>query len=686
MSVESDRPPIAPRRPHRITQHGETRVDDYYWLRNRDDPEVLGYLRAENAYTEQMMASTQPLQEALYAELRGRVDENDVSALSRIGGYDYYTRALPGQQYPVHCRRRASPDASEEVLLDENRLAKGEPYFRLGTFQISPDQRFLAYSTDTSGSEAHTLYVRDLATGRLLDEAIPNTSYGVEWAADSRTLFYSVLDGARRPYKVLRHFTGTDSAQDIPVYVEQDADFSVTVGKTSSKDYLLVHVWGPDTSEVRYAPAAHPEAPFRTVEPRRREVEYTVTHHGDHFLILTNDEAPHFRLMEAPVADPARQNWCERVPNRETVTLDGIEVFRDFLVRFEREGGLRRIRISRTDGTDECDVHFPEPSYALFPASNPDFNARSLRFNYSSLVTPASVIDYDMARQQWQVAKQEHIPSGYDPSRYETEGLFASAPDGTRVPITLVHRKDILYDGTHPCLLTGYGAYGYGADPWFDASRLSLLERGFVYAVAHVRGGGDLGRLWYEQGKALNKRNTFTDFIACAEHLLSIGITSRERLAIYGISAGGLLIGAVVNMRPDLFHVAIADVPFVDVVTTMSDPTIPLTLAERSEWGNPEDPAAYTCLKSYSPYDNVMPHSYPHILVTGGLDDARVAYWEPAKWVARLRATKTGDQMLLLRMNMAGGHGGPSGRYSRLRETAFKYAFLLASMGLANKE
>ncbi|MCL5994699.1 MAG: S9 family peptidase [Chloroflexi bacterium] len=682
-------PPIAPRRPHTIVQHGETRVDDYYWLRQREDPTVIAYLKAENAYTEQMMAHTLALQEQLYAEMKGRIQEIDLSVPEKIDDYFYYTRMEQGQQYPIHCRKRASLDAPEQVLLDENRLAKDQAYFRVGAIKVSPDHCWLAYSTDTTGGEAYTLFILNLDSGELLAEQIPNTSYSVEWANDNRTLYYNVLDAAKRPYRLYRHTLGTDPAQDTLVYHETDEAFFVWVGKTSSKAYLLLLLSAGVTSEVRFAPADQPEAEFKILQPRQHEVEYAVAHHGNRFLVLTNEGAPNFKLMEAPIAEPHKTNWRELIPHHQDILIEGIHVFRDFLVRFEREAGLKCIRIStlNSDTTVDAvrDVTFPEPTYTFNPGMNADYNARTLRFTYSSPVTPNSVIDHDMATGNWDVKKQDEIPSGYNPSQYRSERLMVTAPDGKQVPISLVYNQNLFKrDGSNPMLLTAYGSYGYSYDPSFDAKRMSLLDRGVSFAVAHIRGGSEMGRAWFEEARLLHKKNSFSDFIACAEHLIAQGYTSRDRLAILGGSAGGLLMGAVTNMRPDLFHTVIADVPFVDVISTMSDPTIPLTVIEYDQWGNPADKASYDYMKSYSPYDNVTAQAYPHMLITGGLDDPRVQYWEPAKWAARLRAVKTDDHLLLLKINMDAGHAGPSGRYSTLREWAFKYAFVLDRLGLGD--
>jgi oligopeptidase B len=665
--------------------HGEVREDDYFWLRDRNDPAVLAYLEAENGYTATVMRHTEALQEGLYQEMRGRIKETDLSVPERVDDYLYYSRTEAGGQYPILCRRRGE-DAVEQVLLDQNPLANGHNYFRLGASAVSPDHRLLAYSVDTSGSEEFTLFIKDLKTGELLAETIANTSHGVAWANDSRTLFYTVLDEAHRPCRLYRHTLGTNPAEDVLVYFEPDASFFLEVSRTRSRRYLLLDISSHSTSEVRFVSADQPEDPFSVVQPRSAGIEYTVTHHGNRFYITTNDSAPNFRLVQVPVATPGRTHWTPVLPYRPTVKLDGTDAFKDHLVIYERESGLRQIRVLDLISGAEHLVSFPEPVYTVRSHANPEFGTSLLRFTYTSLVTPSSVVDYDMAKRTWTVRKQTEVLGGYDPTLYRSERRFATAPDGTAVPVSLVYRIPLQLNGQRPLLLFGYGAYGLSYDPIFSSNALSLLDRGFVVAIAHVRGGEEMGRPWYEAGRLLNKRNSFTDFIAAAEHLVASGYTTPDRLVISGGSAGGLLMGAVTNMRPDLFRVVLADVPFVDVVNTMLDASLPLTVIEYDEWGNPNERAAYEYIRSYSPYDNVRAANYPHILVTAGLNDPRVAYWEPAKWTAKLRAKKTNENRLLLRTNMGAGHGGPSGRYDYLREIAFKYAFVLDLLGSALPE
>jgi oligopeptidase B len=676
-------PPVARAEPRVLTLHGETRIDDYFWLRDRSNPEVIAYLDAENVYTGAVMRHTEALQEQLYQEMRGRIKETDLSVPERVDDYFYYTRTEAGGQYPIFCRRHGSLEAPEEILLDQNPLAADHAYFKLGVREVSPDHRLLAYSVDTSGAEDFTLHIKDLTTGRLLAESIGNTSPGVTWANDSRTLFYTLLDHARRPCRLYRHTVGASPTTDVLVYFEPDESFFLDINRTRSRRYLLLDITSHSTSEVRFLNADEPEGVFRVVQPREPGVEYSVEHHDERFFITTNDSAPNFRLVQAPVVSPSKANWSPVLPYRPDVKLDETDAFRSHLVVYERQAGLPQIRLIDLASGEEHLVPFPEPVYTLRAHENPEFETPLLRFTYTSLVTPSSVIEYDMAERTWMVRKQTEVRGGYDPSLYRSERVFTTAADGERVPISLVYRAPLQLDGQRPLLLNGYGAYGLSYDPSFSSNTLSLLDRGFVVAIAHIRGGEEMGRSWYEGGKLLNKRSTFTDFIASAEHLVAAGYTSPDRLAITGGSAGGLLMGAVTNLRPDLFRVVLADVPFVDVVNTMLDASLPLTVIEYDEWGNPNDRAAYEYIRSYSPYDNIEAKDYPHMLVTAGLNDPRVAYWEPAKWTARLRATKTNGSRLLLRTNMGAGHGGASGRFDLLREIAFKYAFMLDVLGIA---
>lgn len=677
-------PPVAKIIPHPDTLFGEVRVDDYFWLRDKSNSEVIQYLEAENRYTEAIMKPTEKSQEDLYRELLSRIKETDLSVPEKIDDYFYYTRTQEGKQYSIHCRKKGSLEATEEILLDPNVLAGGNQYFRIGVHSVSPDHQLLAYSVDTTGAEAYTLYVKDLNTGKLFSDEIPNTSYSVEWANDNQTLFYTVLNEAKRPFKLFRHKLGTNPTEDVLVYHERDEAFFLDLTKAKSRKYLLMNLGSNTTTEVHYLVADNPTGDFQVISPRQAEVEYYLEHHQDRIFILTNQDAKNFKLMEVSVANPGRQNWKEVISHRDSVKLDRLEVFRNHLVLYEREGGLKKIRITDLTSNQTHHLDFPEPVYTFWPSGNPDFNSNLLRFSYTSLVTPSSVFDYDMNTRTRELKKQEEVLGGYDPLLYQSERIFAKAKDGTMIPISLVYQKGMVRNGNNPLYLYGYGSYGASIDPWFSPHRLSLMDRGFIYAIAHIRGGGEMGRYWYDQGKLLNKKNSFTDFIVCAEHLIAEKYTSSGKLVIAGGSAGGLLMGAVANMRPDLFKIVIAKVPFVDLMNTMLDPSIPLTVIEYEEWGNPQQKEYYDYMKSYSPYDNVSAENYPHILITAGLNDPRVAYWEPTKWTAKLRASKKDQNLLLLKTNLGAGHGGPSGRYEQIKEVAFEFAFIFQVLGIKN--
>ena len=675
-------PPVAKVAPQKLVKHGDTRLDNYFWMRDQSNPAVLEYLKAENAYTDAVMKPAEPLQEKLYQEILGRIKQTDLSVPERIDSYYYYSRTEQGKQYPILCRKQGDLKAPEQVMLDLNELAQGHTYFRLGASKVSPDHRLLAYSTDITGAEVFTLVIKDLATGALRKDQIPNTAAMVEWGNDNRTLFYTALDAAKRPCRLHRHVLGADARQDALLYEEKDITFRLGLSKTRSRGFLLLSLRSTLSDEVRYLDASTPGGAFRVLEPRQPNREYSVDHRGDMFYILTNDQAQNFRLMEAPVADPARKNWKPLIPHRPTVLLEDVDLFEDYLVVSEREAALRKVRVTNLASNQTHYIAFPEPVYTVGVDRNPEFRTTLLRFNYTSLVTPMSVFDYDMNARTRELKKQQEVLGGYDPAKYQSERVFAKAADGVSVPVSLVYRKGTTRNGRSPLWLNGYGSYGASRDPFFSSDRLSLLDRGFIFAIAHIRGGSEMGRSWYEDGKLLKKKNTFTDFIACADHLVREKYTSPDRLVSSGGSAGGLLMGAVVNLRPDLFKAVIANVPFVDVISTMLDPSIPLTSLEYDEWGNPENPEYYRYMKSYSPYDNVQAKAYPNLLVTTGLNDPRVAFWEPVKWVAKLRTMKTDKNRLLLRTHLVAGHGGPSGRYSRFRETAFEYAFMLDALGL----
>lgn len=679
-------PPVAAKRPQRIAAQGDVRLDDYFWLRERENPAVRAYVEAENSYTQAVMAHTAELQATLYRELRGRIQEDDASVPEKIGNYFYYHRTAEGKQYPIYCRKLGSLDAPEELLLDQNELAAGQTFCDLGVYRISPDHRLLAFSVDYAGTERFLLQVKDLTTGTLLPDTIPDTFYSVEWAADNQTLFYNKQDPAWRPYQVFRHRLGSDPAHDALVMHEADDAYWLQLTKTKDDAYILLDLHSSTTKEVHFIPADQPDATPTVIHPREHLLEYSVEHHPDLlagcFLITTNWAAENFRVMTASVATPGKADWQEFLPHRATVKVDAVEPFVNHLVIHEREGGLRQIRVIDIASNETHTVSFPEPVYTYNRHSNPDFYTSTLRFAYTSLTTPETVFDYDLAQRTRIQKKQQAVLGGYDPNNYVAERLYATARDGTQVPISLVRRKDTPTDQPVPMLLYGYGAYGACIDPYFAASRISLLDRGMIYAIAHIRGGGELGRHWYLQGKLKQKLNTFTDFVDCAQFLVDQGYTAPHRLTAMGRSAGGLLMGTVVNLRPDLFLGVIAGVPFVDVINTVLDPTIPLTVIEWEEWGNPNKPDEYVYMRAYSPYDNLEARAYPHILATAGFNDSRVQYWEPAKWVAKLRTLKTDHKRLLLKTNMGAGHGGASGRFDYLKETAFEYAFLLDILGL----
>ncbi|MBD2464948.1 S9 family peptidase [Oscillatoria sp. FACHB-1407] len=679
-------PPVAEKHPHILSIHEDERVDPYYWMRDRNDSNVIAYLEAENAYTQAVMQHTEGLQKALYDEMLGRIKETDLSVPYRKDNFYYYTRTEEGKAYPIYCRKKGSLEGEEEVILDQNVLAEGHEFLTLGVVQVSPDHRLLAYSVDTAGNELYTLYFLDLTTRERYPEAIAETYYSLEWANDSRTVFYTQVDSTNRPYKLFRHVVGTPASEDVLVYHETDESYFLGVEKTRSEAYLLMSLGSKITSEVHYLKADDPLGEFQVIQPRSHGMEYSVDHHGDHFYIVTNNNAINFKLVKTPVTTPDQPHWETIIPHREDVLLSGISVFTDHLVIYERQGGLPTVRVQKLSTGEEHSLSFPEPTYSVREGSNPEFNTNILRFSYSSMITPSSVFDYNLDTQERELKKETEVLGGYDRTQYASEWISATAPDGVQVPISIVYKRGTLKDGSNPLLLTGYGSYGVSYPVTFSSNRLSLLDRGVVIALAHIRGGSELGRKWYDNGKFLNKKNTFTDFIACAEHLIQEGWTSRDRLAINGGSAGGLLMGAVINLRPDLFKAVVADVPFVDVVTTILDPTLPLSVLEWEEWGNPNDKTYYDYMKSYSPYDNVTAKDYPALLITAGLNDSRVSYWEPAKWTAKLRDLKTDNNVLLLKTNMGAGHGGASGRYESLKEIAFEYAFLLDQWGIAKPQ
>ena len=700
-------PPRAPRRPTVLEAHGDRRVDDWFWLRGRDDPEVLDHLRAENAYTEYQTSALDGVRQDLFDEIKARIVETDLSVPVRKGPWWYYERTVEGLDYAVHCRLPVSgpgrdpatppvassqasgsarPWPDEQVLLDENTLVGSSPYLDVANLAVSPGHALLAYATDLSGDERFTLRVRDLESGEDLDDAVADTSYGVAWANDDATLFYTRPDAANRPHQLWRHRVGTPSDEDVLVVEEPDERFHLGVGRTKDGAYVLVEVHSRVTSEVQAIPADEPGTAPRMIDRRVQGVEYGVEHHGGTFVVLTNDGAENFRVMATPADDPGRHTWHEVVPHRPDVRLDGLDVFAGHVVTYERRDGSPRIRVvALPDGPGRFDGLLPEGYLVACPETpstswggpNPEFDTANLRYEYSSLVTPRSVYDLDMHSGDAVLRKQQPVLGGYDPSRYATERLWATAPDGARVPLSVVYRRGTPRDGSAPCLLYGYGSYEHSVDAVFSSIRLSLLDRGFVFAIAHVRGGGELGRRWYEEGRMLAKPNTFADFVACGRALVEGGWTSPRRLVARGGSAGGLLVGAVTNVAPELFRAVVAEVPFVDCLTTILDETLPLTVIEWEEWGNPvTDPLVYAVMKAYAPYDNVRAGHLPDMLVTAGLEDPRVGYWEPAKWVQRLRDADP-EARVLLKVELDAGHAGPSGRYQAWRDEAFVLAFVL---------
>ncbi|HEV8630575.1 MAG TPA: S9 family peptidase [Thermoanaerobaculia bacterium] len=675
-------PPHAAPRPHELESHGKVRVDEFYWLKERDNPEVIAYLKAENDYLQQVMKPTEPLQEKLFKEIVDRVPQEDASPPYRRGSYWYYTRFTTGKEYAIVCRRKETLTAPEEVVIDQNELAAGHNYFSLRGPTMSSSGRLAAFAVDTVGRRFYTLRFKDLATGKLLPDTLPDTTGNVAWANDERTVFYTRQDrDTLRWDRVFRHVLGSDPATDSIAYREADETYSVFVYPTKSRHYLVIDSSQTLASEERILDADHPDGEWKVVEPRRRGHEYQLNHLGDRFYIRTNDGGPNFRLVSAPEATPGREHWQEVVPHRADVFLEGFELLKGYLVVAERQDGLVHLRVLPGDGSAPWAIDFGEPAYSADFDVNVDPESTVLRYGFESLVTPSSVFDYDLQTRQRKLLKQDKV-AGYDPALYRSERLWATARDGVKVPVSLVWRADRRQPAGNPLLLYGYGSYGFSTDAGFDSARLSLLDRGFVFAIAHIRGGQELGRAWYEHGKLLEKKNTFTDFIDVGDQLVKLGWTSPDRLFARGGSAGGLLMGAVLTMRPDLFRGVVAQVPFVDVVTTMLDASIPLTTGEYDEWGNPNDPQYYDYMLSYSPYDNVAAKTYPNLLVTTGLADSQVQYWEPAKWVARLREKKTGDNLVLLHTNMEAGHGGVSGRFQRYHETALWSAFLLDLAGL----
>jgi oligopeptidase B len=675
------KPPVA-KKIRKTTQiHGNTVVDDYFWLREKENPEVIEYLKDETAYAEAMMQSTKGFQAALYKEMLARIKETDVEVPYKKGDYYYYTRTIKGQQYPIYCRKRDSLKAKEEITLDLNALAQDKTFFSLGAYAVGEDGHLLAYSTDETGFRQYKLHVKDLRTGKVSSNIAERVT-AVAWANDNQTIIYGQEDPTtKRSHKIFRHALGSE--QDELLYEEKDELYNVYAGKTRSKGFIVVVSSSSTTSEVRYLSADRPGESLRLLLPRQENHEYYVDHLGDSFYIRTNDQGKNFRLITAPVTDPARATWKELIPHRKEVMLEDVDCFATHFVAVERSNGIPQLSVHDLASGESHQIAFPEPVYVAHPAQNAEFDTSLYRISYESFVTPRSVYDYNVKTKTLKLLKQQPVLGGYDATQYKSERLYATATDGTKIPISIVYKKGMRRTGRAPLLLEGYGSYGISNDVDFASTRLSLLDRGVIYAIAHIRGGGELGKEWHDQGKLMVKKNTFTDFIASAEHLIKEKCTSADRLAIMGGSAGGLLMGAVTNLRPDLFKEVISYVPFVDVMNTMLDASLPLTVGEYLEWGNPNEKPAYDYMRGYSPYDNLEAKNYPTMLLRTSLNDSQVMYWEPAKYVAKLRTLKTDNNPLLFKIKLEpGGHGGASGRYDRLKDTAFDYAFILGQFGI----
>ncbi|HEX6045467.1 MAG TPA: S9 family peptidase [Pyrinomonadaceae bacterium] len=662
--------------------HGETLVDDFFWLREKTNPAVMAHLQAENNYAETVMKPTAALQEKLYTEMLSHIKQTDQNVPYRRGDYFYYSRTEEGKQYPIFCRKKGSTTAPEEIVIDVNELAKGQKFMSLGAFSPSDDGNLLAYSTDNTGYRQYLLQVKDLRTGQLLPDRVERVT-SVVWATDNKTLFYVTEDATtKRSDKFFRHVLGSDK-YDL-VYDEKDELFDIGTGRSRDKAVIFLEAFSKTSTEVRYLPADQPNATVKIILPRQPEHEYDVDHRGGMFYIRTNKGAKNFRIVTAPVNDPSEANWKEFVAHRPAVKVEGVSLFADHAVVSEWENGLQQLEVINFKTNKRNRIEFPEPVYSAGLGPNAEYNTHVVRYVYNSLVTPNSTFDYDMNTGKSTLLKQQEVPGGFDRTNYKAERVFATATDGTKIPISMVYRKGVKLDGSAPMLLYGYGSYGISIPPTFSSSRLSLLDRGVIFAIGHIRGGGELGEEWRQAGRMMKKINTFTDFIACAETLVKMKYTSSDRIVIQGGSAGGLLVGAVSNMRPDLFKAVISQVPFVDVLNTMLDATLPLTTSEYIEWGNPNDKAAYDYMKKYSPYDNIGKKNYPATLVKVSVNDSQVPYWEGAKLVAKMRTMKTDKNPLLLKVNFGAGHGGSSGRYDALRETAFDYAFMLWQMGIAD--
>lgn len=681
-SLMLPQPPTTEKKPKVTNINGDRMVDNYFWLREKSNPAVVAHLEAENAYTAATMKPTEALQDKLYHEIISHIKETDETVPYRWDDYFYYSRTIKGQQYPIYCRKQGSLDAPEQIVLDLNELAQNQKFMAIDSYAPSDDGNILAYSTDNSGYRQYTLHFKNLKTGALLPDHMERVD-AIAWATDNKTIFYVTEDEvSKRNDKLWRHVLGSDKYELI--YEEKDELFDISVQRTRDKAVILLGAFSKTSTEFRYIPASDPNATWKMIAPRQADHEYDVDHRGDLFYIRTNKGATNFRVVTAPVSDPAEKNWKELFAHRPAVKIESLDVFSDYAVASEWENGLQQIEVINLHNNARHRIAFPEPVYAVDLSNNREFKTSVVRYNYQSLTTPSSVFDYDLNTEKATLRKQQDVPGGFDKANYKTERVFATAADGTRIPMSVVYRKDVKRDGTAPLLLYGYGSYGISIPPTFSPSRLTLLDRGVVYVIGHIRGGGELGEPWRDAGRMMNKMNTFTDFIACAEHLIKNKYTSPDRLVIQGGSAGGMLMGAVSNMRPDLFKAVLAQVPFVDVLNTMLDASLPLTTSEYIEWGNPNEKAAYDYMKKYSPYDNIHKANYPAMLVKVSFNDSQVPYWEGAKFVAKLRDYKTDHNPLMLKVNMGAGHGGASGRYDAYHEIAFDYAFMLWQMGITN--
>lgn len=676
--------PKPAKRPLSNTLHGVTWTDEYAWFRDKESPELIAHLEAENAYTAHWMGPLEALQQQLYEEIVGRIQQDDLTVPSKEGDFYYYSRTEAGKQYSIYCRKKSSLQAPEQVYLDSNLLAKDLQYFRIGVLETSPDQTLLAYSTDTDGDEDYTIHIKNLEDGTLFPDQIPKTYYAVEWAQDNRTLYYNVLDEAKRPYRVYRHTLATASSEDLLVYEESDPRFTLHISKTRSKRFLLLESSSPNTTEIRLLDARQPLAEAKIFRERQPEIEYSLTHQEEHIFLRINDRGRNFRLVRCSADNWSEDTWVEILPHRSDVFLESVTAFHNYLIVVERQDGLRRFRYQQPGSSTWQSIDFDEPAYATGLTGNTDYEAVALRYHFSSPVTPPSIFDFEFSSGKKELLKRNEVLGDFHPARYAVHRIPVRAADGTEIPLITLRLRELDPSKPHPTLLFGYGSYGVNTDASFSSPRFSLVDRGFIYAIAQVRGGAEMGQPWHDAGKMQYKRNTFTDFIACAEYLISNGDTTPAQLAIEGGSAGGLLVGACVTMRPDLYGAVLAHVPFVDVLNTMLDPSLPLTVGEYEEWGNPEDKPFFDYIRSYSPYDNTRPAHYPQMLLTAGLNDPRVSYWEPAKWAARLRDVNLAPTRICLKVNMGAGHFGASGRYDRFKEFAFYFAWLLDAFQMTN--